>query len=535
SLQKAGVTQQEMVFFLEALGSDLSLLLPLYQDNSTELNRLADEAEALGATMDAKTLAAMQRVDASMDRLGVATTGLGNRLVTAFAPAIETVVNALTGLVDWLGRAVSRVIQFGRQVLGVLGLIDKSREEQIATLEAERTRNAEMQLSLMLDRTALDDEEAHRLEMNNLLEQEQRLTQQIADLRKAMADETPDLPEIKPVNLPSTTGSGGGGRRSRAARDPDADRFADALKRIEGETAAIRRRTGIIGAEQKVRDAYAATVEAARVKEDLLRTAQSAQIEVTQKLSTAIDAAAEARRRAVLGEIRAETAYQKAQEAADERVQQVRGTISDVTSPLRDMLRQGEISLRSFAETVARIFQNLADRLLDGVFRQISDGLVDALNGSGSGGGGSPLGSIFSQIGSAVLGAFGGAPVAAAAPGAFGSSAARALATGGLYANGAAFRDGSVVNVPTLFPMSRGRFGMMGENGRESIMPLAKAPNGRLGIEAIGGAGADQRDTGPRDQRIIIVDSPKRAQELVRPNARDWIVEFDRLGYERKR
>ncbi|MEM1346765.1 MAG: hypothetical protein AAGI34_19585, partial [Pseudomonadota bacterium] len=338
-----------------------------------------------------------------------------------------------------------------------------------------------------------------------------------------------------PVNLPSTTGSGGGGRRSRAARDPDADRFADALKRIEGETVAIRRRTGVIGAEQKVRDAYAASVEAARVKEDLLRTAQSAQIEVTQELSTAIDAAAEARRRAVLGEIRAETAYQKAQEAADERMQQIRGTISDVTSPLRDMLRQGEISLRSFAETVARIFQNLADRLLDGVFRQISDGLVEALGSSGSGGGGSSLGSIFGQIGSAVLGAFGGVPVAAAAPGAFGSSAARALATGGLYANGAAFRDGSVVNVPTLFPMSRGRFGMMGENGRESIMPLAKAPNGRLGIETIGGAGADQRDTGPRDQRIIIVDTRQRAQDLVRPNSRDWIAEFDRLGYKRDR
>ncbi|MEM1346794.1 MAG: hypothetical protein AAGI34_19750, partial [Pseudomonadota bacterium] len=66
-------------------------------------------------------------------------------------------------------------------------------------------------------------------------------------------------------------------------------------------------------------------------------------------------------------------------------------------------------------------------------------------------------------------------------------------------------------------------------------MPLAKAPNGRLGIEAIGGAGADQRDNGPRDQRIILVDSPMRAQELIRPNSRDWIGELDRLGYERKR
>ena len=56
-------------------------------------------------------------------------------------------------------------------------------------------------------------------------------------------------------------------------------------------------------------------------------------------------------------------------------------------------------------------------------------------------------------------------------------------AKGGVYApNGPVpFARGGVVNAPTLFSFNGGT-GLMGEAGAEAIMPLARGPDGRLGI-----------------------------------------------------
>lgn len=48
------------------------------------------------------------------------------------------------------------------------------------------------------------------------------------------------------------------------------------------------------------------------------------------------------------------------------------------------------------------------------------------------------------------------------------------------------FADGGIVNSPVLFPM-RGGTGLMGEAGPEAIMPLARGPDGKLGVR--GGQG----------------------------------------------
>lgn len=48
------------------------------------------------------------------------------------------------------------------------------------------------------------------------------------------------------------------------------------------------------------------------------------------------------------------------------------------------------------------------------------------------------------------------------------------------------FAHGGIVTQPTTFPM-RGATGLMGEAGPEAIMPLARGPDGRLGVSS-GGA-----------------------------------------------
>ena len=51
------------------------------------------------------------------------------------------------------------------------------------------------------------------------------------------------------------------------------------------------------------------------------------------------------------------------------------------------------------------------------------------------------------------------------------------------------FARGGVISGATTFPM-RGGTGLMGEAGPEAIMPLARGPDGRLGVRTQGGGGA---------------------------------------------
>ena len=59
------------------------------------------------------------------------------------------------------------------------------------------------------------------------------------------------------------------------------------------------------------------------------------------------------------------------------------------------------------------------------------------------------------------------------------------LAHGGIVANGAVrpFAEGGIVSQPTLFPLARG-LGLMGEAGAEAVLPLARGPDGTLGVKS---------------------------------------------------
>ena len=62
------------------------------------------------------------------------------------------------------------------------------------------------------------------------------------------------------------------------------------------------------------------------------------------------------------------------------------------------------------------------------------------------------------------------------------------FADGASFAQGRVmpFADGGVISGPTTFPM-RGGVGLMGEAGPEAIMPLARGPDGKLGVRGGGG------------------------------------------------
>ena len=85
-------------------------------------------------------------------------------------------------------------------------------------------------------------------------------------------------------------------------------------------------------------------------------------------------------------------------------------------------------------------------------------------------------------------------PVTGALGGLLAQGVAGIMGGGMPFANGGAFSQGKVmpfakggiVGGPTSFPMRGGR-GLMGEAGPEAIMPLARGPDGKLGVQAGGG------------------------------------------------
>ncbi|MGF1660629.1 MAG: phage tail tape measure protein, partial [Rubrimonas sp.] len=162
-----------------------------------------------------------------------------------------------------------------------------------------------------------------------------------------------------------------------------------------------------------------------------------------------------------------------AQESARETAQ---GLAQDIVGPIRDALKAGELSWRSFAGVVSSIAGNLANRLITVAFKPIETALVGALSGAFSGLGGGGLAGLFG------------------------------FARGGAFAGGrelTAFARGGVVDRPTLFPLARGA-GLMGEAGPEAILPLSRGRGGRLGVEV-------SRETQPAPEmstRIINVLDP---------------------------
>lgn len=93
--------------------------------------------------------------------------------------------------------------------------------------------------------------------------------------------------------------------------------------------------------------------------------------------------------------------------------------------------------------------------------------------------------SVYSIAMKPVTGALGGL-LAQGVSGAMGSL--MPFANGGAFTQGKLmpFAKGGVVSQPSSFPMRGGR-GLMGEAGPEAIMPLARGPDGKLGVQAGGG------------------------------------------------
>lgn len=89
SLEKANVSQNEMTFFMEAIASDASLLIPLLEEGGAQFDALGDRAEHAGAVLNEIDLAKMEAMQRSIQESQELFTGLTNQIALQLAPVLQ--------------------------------------------------------------------------------------------------------------------------------------------------------------------------------------------------------------------------------------------------------------------------------------------------------------------------------------------------------------------------------------------------------------------------------------------------------------
>ena len=107
SLEKANLSQAEMTFYLEAMASDATALIPLLANSGAEIDRLGDAAEATGAIMSDEAVANSQAFRQALTRLTQGASGLKNTIAEGLMPAFTSMINYLA---DHVIPAISGII-----------------------------------------------------------------------------------------------------------------------------------------------------------------------------------------------------------------------------------------------------------------------------------------------------------------------------------------------------------------------------------------------------------------------------------------
>lgn len=100
SLEKAGLSQQQMSFYLESMASDTTALIPLLRDGGAGFKLLGDEAERAGAVMDESTIAAADRMSAAIYLIEQSATGFRNQVSAELLPVLGNMAAELTKVSD---------------------------------------------------------------------------------------------------------------------------------------------------------------------------------------------------------------------------------------------------------------------------------------------------------------------------------------------------------------------------------------------------------------------------------------------------
>ena len=120
SLEKANLSQSEMTFFMEAIASDATLLIPLLTENGKAAGEFAKEARNLGVILDKDTLAKLKLASVEMFKFKNILTVLTGVALTKIIPAFKILGNGIGFIGDVLGVSAANFLAFGSTIGSVL-------------------------------------------------------------------------------------------------------------------------------------------------------------------------------------------------------------------------------------------------------------------------------------------------------------------------------------------------------------------------------------------------------------------------------
>lgn len=97
SLEKAGLNQQEMTFYMEAMADEATALIPLLANGGKGFQEMGDRAERLGVVLSDLELSQLAELSKIAGEAGMAWEGVTNQLVAGLQPAISALVESLDG------------------------------------------------------------------------------------------------------------------------------------------------------------------------------------------------------------------------------------------------------------------------------------------------------------------------------------------------------------------------------------------------------------------------------------------------------
>lgn len=107
SLERANISQQQMTFYMEALASDATALLPLLRDNGAAMRQFGDEAQAAGRIMSNEMIAKGVEVDRKFRELSET---IGTKAKTAILEYSDEII----ALGEWVANVgIPALVSFG--------------------------------------------------------------------------------------------------------------------------------------------------------------------------------------------------------------------------------------------------------------------------------------------------------------------------------------------------------------------------------------------------------------------------------------
>ena len=103
SLEKANLSQSEMIFFMEAMASGASRLLPLMIDNGAAMALTAEQAEALGIALSEVDAQNITDAAKQIDRVGSVFGAFSDQIAAEISPLVSALGRQLLGLAEDAG------------------------------------------------------------------------------------------------------------------------------------------------------------------------------------------------------------------------------------------------------------------------------------------------------------------------------------------------------------------------------------------------------------------------------------------------